>query len=60
MNASPDFPTVPCELCGVQTRMIGTKRCDQCWELERRIEAAPQLARQILERVEKEHATPVS
>lgn len=29
--------TVPCELCGKPTRMLGTKRCDGCWELETRI-----------------------
>ena len=40
--------TVPCELCGEQTPMTGTRRCDRCWELERRIHANPDLARSIL------------
>lgn len=40
--------TVPCEICGVATEMLGTKRCDRCWELERRIESSPELARKIL------------
>jgi hypothetical protein len=41
--------TVPCELCGTTTFSIGTKRCDRCWELERRIEVDPKLAARILE-----------
>lgn len=28
---------VPCETCGTETFMTGTKRCDRCWELERRL-----------------------
>lgn len=28
--------------------MRGTKRCDRCWELEKRIKADPDLARAIL------------
>jgi hypothetical protein len=38
-----------CALCGQPTRMVFTKRCDPCWELERRIESAPEIARKILE-----------
>jgi hypothetical protein len=41
---------VPCGLCGAPTAMTGTKRCDRCWELERRIQDAPALAAQILAR----------
>ena len=41
--------TVPCGICGIATRMTGTKRCDRCWELETRIKADPEIARQILE-----------
>lgn len=41
-------PTVPCGLCGVQTRMLGTKRCDRCYELETRVNDNPGLARRIL------------
>jgi len=29
---------VPCETCGKPTRYTGTKRCDNCWEVERRLE----------------------
>ena len=43
---------VPCGICGDPTRMTGTKRCDRCWELERRIEDDPKLAKLILERIE--------
>ena len=42
------FPYVPCELCETPTRMTGTKRCDSCWELGRRIEAHPEIAAAIL------------
>lgn len=44
----PNVETVPCELCGKPTTMTGTKRCDPCWELERRIKAAPEIAWRIL------------
>lgn len=40
--------TVPCALCGTQTFMTGTRRCDRCYELESRIKRDPDLARQIL------------
>jgi hypothetical protein len=43
-------PTVPCEICGKPTRMIGTRRCDRCWELEMRITHDPELAGKIIER----------
>jgi hypothetical protein len=44
--------TTHCELCGKPTQMLGTKRCDGCWELESRIEAQPDLARKVLDRLE--------
>lgn len=28
--------TVPCGICGESTQMTGTKRCDSCYEIERR------------------------
>jgi len=31
--------TIPCETCGAPTAMTGTKRCDRCWEVERRLGA---------------------
>lgn len=49
-------PTVPCGLCGRATRMTGTKRCDRCYELERRIQDDPALARQILRTVSEKKA----
>jgi len=48
----PDEPRVPCGICGTPTRMLGTKRCDPCWELETRIRHAPELARKILAALE--------
>ena len=29
--------TVPCGTCGEPTSMLGTKRCDGCWEVEARL-----------------------
>lgn len=42
--------TVPCELCGRDTRMLGTKRCDGCWELETRIDGDVSMTLKILRR----------
>ena len=39
---------VPCKWCSAPTAMTGTNMCDGCWELERRIERNPDLARRIL------------
>ena len=36
-----------CRICGHETAMLGTKLCDRCWELERRITADLELARRI-------------
>ncbi len=30
-------PQVPCGICGDPTPMTGTRRCDNCWEIERRV-----------------------
>ena len=35
---------VHCGLCGEPTPMLGTRRCNRCWELERRVHADPALA----------------
>ena len=40
--------TVACTVCGDQTRWLGTKLCDRCWELKNRIEQDPWLALRIL------------
>ena len=47
-------PTVPCKWCGKETRMLGTKMCDACWELDSRIRMDKVLARKILEHYEEE------
>jgi hypothetical protein len=44
-------PVIPCSLCAQPTAMIGTGLCDRCWELKRRIEADPELAKKILQTV---------
>lgn len=46
--------TVPCKYCGEPTKMLGTKLCDWCWELERGIRRNPELAMKILEAVKKD------
>lgn len=49
MNAAnPAVHTVPCELCGHETTMVYTKRCDWCYELERRIRETPEIAWRVL------------
>lgn len=40
---------VDCAICQEPTANTATKRCDRCWELEKRIQADPQLAASILE-----------
>ncbi len=51
-------PTVPCGLCGQQTPMIATKRCDRCWELEKRVQADPEIALAIIALMIHEGRTP--
>jgi hypothetical protein len=41
-------PVVKCELCGRDTIMTATRRCDFCWELERRIHRDPDIALGVL------------
>lgn len=53
----PDHP-VSCGLCGRPTPSLGTKRCDRCWELERRIEWDTELARRILDRIDSGEERP--
>ena len=40
--------TAACRICGKPTKMLGTRLCDRCWELETRIEMAPDIAKRIL------------
>ena len=39
---------VECKWCYEDTYMVYTRECDRCWELRRRIEAAPKLAEKML------------
>lgn len=42
-------PVIKCSFCGEQwTFSFGTKLCDRCWELKRRVQADPHLARRAL------------
>lgn len=50
--------TTACTLCDKQTPMLGTKLCDRCWELQSRIKSDPELARAILEEVDKTQLPP--
>lgn len=45
--------TTPCTICNAPTAMLGTRLCDRCWELQRCIEADPDLARKILAELDK-------
>lgn len=29
--------TIPCTTCGTPTTMLGTKLCNNCWEVQRRL-----------------------
>jgi len=49
---------IDCLLCGGETTMLGTKRCDRCWELESRINADPELALKILTELNKTPLPP--
>lgn len=49
---------ISCERCGKQTPMLGTKRCDRCWELESRINSDPELALEILTELNKTPLPP--
>jgi len=42
---------ISCSICGSQTYSLGTKLCNSCWELNARIERAPDLAEKILEQL---------
>lgn len=52
-------PVVVCEICGQVTQMDATKRCDRCWELERRINADPRLAVQIIRSIAYDTPRPM-
>lgn len=48
MLATVETPTVPCQWCQAPTRMLATKLCDFCYELDTRVRRNPDLARRIL------------
>ncbi len=48
--------TCPCTWCGRPTKMLGTKLCDPCWELERRVRMDPLLAARMLAALHKDIA----
>jgi predicted HAD superfamily Cof-like phosphohydrolase len=43
-----ETPTVPCKWCRAPTWHTGTGCCDNCWELQHRIQGNPALAARIL------------
>lgn len=48
-----------CKLCGEDTPYLGTKQCNECWELEKRIQANPTIARKVLAAIDAaEQVTP--
>jgi len=54
----PNDDTIGCKLCNRPTRMLGTKLCDPCWELQRRIEYNPEMALKILAELNKTPLPP--
>jgi hypothetical protein len=40
--------TCPCGICGDATPYTGTKRCNDCWEMEWRIGSRPHIGAKIL------------
>lgn len=46
--------TVACKLCGEPTPMLGTKMCNSCWELDKRIRMNPDIAAKIMKEIENE------
>ena len=35
------LPTIPCDSCGDPTPYVGTRLCDPCWEVDRRLDKVP-------------------
>lgn len=33
-----EIPSCPCSTCGEPTTFTGTKKCNNCWEVERRLQ----------------------
>jgi len=60
LTGNPPFK--PCMICGEPSITLagtnGTQRCDRCWELERRIECDPDLARKIIARIDRGEVRP--
>lgn len=57
---------IPCEVCGKWTLYMGTRRCNNCWEVERRLEeylrngkgrefVMQQLAKHLMPNEERDH-----
>ena len=47
---------VPCQWCNTATTMLGTRKCDRCYELEKAITANPEIARLMLAHIDSEAA----
>jgi len=43
---------VDCRICGDKTDFLGTKLCNRCWELERRIGMDLEIAKKIIATLE--------
>ena len=46
----------PCRICKNITPMVGTRLCDECYELDRRIRMSPGRAQKILDQIREERA----
>lgn len=45
--------TTKCKWCGTSTASLGTKECDNCWEMRHRISSNPELAEKMLKSVKE-------
>ncbi len=45
-----------CRICGGNTAFEDAELCTRCWELEHRIEMDPEIARRILDKLDKDKA----
>ena len=46
---------VKCKTCKGPKALPGTKQCDACWELDKRIKTHPEIARKLLAAYDKAH-----
>jgi hypothetical protein len=48
MNPISEGRNMPCKWCGQKTNMLGTKMCDNCFEMDGRVQRSPNVALRML------------